>query len=595
MAKKNKKQQLPDVRSPICTTLGHVDHGKSSVLDAIRGSNIISKEAGAITQAIGASIVPMSTIRKRCGDMLKAMNMAFTIPGLLFIDTPGHAAFTSLRKRGGTLADIAVLVVDMNEGFKPQTIEALEILKNSKTPFIIAANKLDLVPGFVDKGGPVLGNIQSQAPNVLTDIEMKLYEIVGKVSEFGFESERFDRVSDYTKQIAIVPTSAKTDIGVKELLMVLSGLAQKFLEKKLEFNLEGPAKGSILEVKEERGLGTTIDVILYDGNLNVNDVLVVGNINGPIVTKVKALLSPGDNCDIRDNKAKFCGIRQVVAATGVKISAPDLNNVISGMPIRTVGKDEDLEQVKEEIQAEVEEAIIETDGEGIVVKADCIGSLEALTLMLREKEIPVKRATIGNVAKKDIIEAGTSIESEPLHGVIIGFNIKSDIDSGDVKVITNEVIYQLVDDLEAWMEAKAASMQNEELNRLVRPAKLHLMNGYVFRQSNPAVLGTEVMEGSLTNNTPIMNIDGKEISRVKGIEADGKKVDKLERGSQAAVSLDGVTVGRQIKEGDILYSSIPEDDFIKLKEFKKELSNDEIETLKEIAEIKRRSNPVWGV
>src|SRR5210317_242342 len=152
-------------RSPIVSVLGHVDHGKSSILDSIRGSNIVSGEAGAITQAIGASIIPLDVVKKKCGKLLDALNMKFSIPGLLFIDTPGHAAFTTLRKRGGSLADIAVVVVDINEGFKPQTIEAIEILRAAKTPFIIAANKVDKIGGFRKRDGQsILELITSQEP-----------------------------------------------------------------------------------------------------------------------------------------------------------------------------------------------------------------------------------------------------------------------------------------------------------------------------------------------------------------------------------------------------------------------------------------------
>ncbi|MCX6707042.1 MAG: GTP-binding protein [Candidatus Woesearchaeota archaeon] len=254
------------LRSPICSVLGHVDHGKSSILDSIRGTCVVKGEAGLITQAIGASIIPLGTIKAKCGKLLETMNMTFTIPGLLFIDTPGHAAFTSLRKRGGALADIAIVVIDINEGFKPQTIEAIEILKNNKTPFIIAANKIDLIPGWKISQKSILQNIMEQSPDVITKIDMKLYEIVGQIHEkFSMNSERFDRVDDFTKQIAIVPCSAKTGEGLQELIMVIAGLAQRFLEKALDFNIDGPAKGSIMEVKEDKGLGKTIDVIIYDG------------------------------------------------------------------------------------------------------------------------------------------------------------------------------------------------------------------------------------------------------------------------------------------------------------------------------------------
>ena len=247
------------IRSPLCVVLAHVDHGKTSILDKIRGSAITKGEAGGITQAIGASIIPLEIIKKICGKLLEALNMKFTIPGLLFIDTPGHASFTSLRKRGGNLADIAILVIDINEGLKPQTIESIEILKQYKTPFIIAANKIDLISGWQPKDMPIITNIEQQGENIRKLLDKKIYELVGKLAERGFNSERFDRVDDFTKSIAIVPTSAKTGEGIPELLMVLTGLAQKFLEKCLNCDTQGPAKGTILEgcsLRTEEGIIT---------------------------------------------------------------------------------------------------------------------------------------------------------------------------------------------------------------------------------------------------------------------------------------------------------------------------------------------------
>src|SRR3989339_35626 len=176
------------IRSPLCVVLAHVDHGKTSILDKIRGSTIAKGEAGGITQAIGASIIPLETIKELCGKLLERLNMEFTIPGLLFIDTPGHASFTSLRKRGGNLADIAVLVIDINEGVKPQTVESIEILKHYKTPFVIAANKIDLISGWKSSDESLLVNINKQSQNLQHVLDTKLYEIVGKLAEMGFDS-----------------------------------------------------------------------------------------------------------------------------------------------------------------------------------------------------------------------------------------------------------------------------------------------------------------------------------------------------------------------------------------------------------------------
>ena len=307
---------MTKVRSPICIVLGHVDHGKSSILDKIRNTDIVESEPGKITQAIGASIIPLDAIKKVCGKLLENLNMKFTIPGILAIDTPGHAAFTTLRKRGGSISDIAILVVDINEGFKPQTEEAIEILKTYKTPFIVAANKIDLIPGWKRKNEFLLKNIESQEMSTIGLFEQKMYELVGKFNEkFTIQADRFDRVQDFTKQVAIVPVSAITGEGIPELLMVLAGLAQKYLEQCLECNVEGQAKGTILEVKEEKGLGKAMDVIIYDGTLKVNDIIVIGGIDQPIVTKVRELFEPKQLVDMKDKKSKYTSVKEAVSAT----------------------------------------------------------------------------------------------------------------------------------------------------------------------------------------------------------------------------------------------------------------------------------------
>ncbi|MFC1686896.1 translation initiation factor IF-2 [Nanoarchaeota archaeon] len=587
------------IRSPICVIEGHVDHGKTSILDQIRGTAVVSGEAGKITQSIGASIIPLKVIKKISGKLLDALKIDLTLPGLLFIDTPGHAAFTNLRKRGGSLADIAILVVDINEGFKPQTIEALEILKNDKTPFIVAANKIDLISGWNnDKEKTLLENINKLPTDISGEFEKKLYELVGKIHDFGFSSERFDRVEDYTKQIAIVPTSAETGQGIPELLMVLTGLAQKFLEKNLKYDLEGPAKGTVLEVKEEKGLGTTLDVILYDGTLKVNDFIVIGGVNEPIVTKVRSLLEPAPLVEMREKKAKFKQVKEASAATGIKISAPKLEGSVAGMPIRSCKKDE-VEKVKEEVQQEIEEVLIETENEGIVVKADSLGSLEALLFMLKEKGVSVRSASIGEITKKDIskAESGENIFDK----ILLGFNSKLTADAEDflknkeVKIISHEVIYHIIEEYEKYVIELKKEIEMKELGNLVRPCKFFVLKGYMFRQSNPAIVGSEIEVGSIKTGDPVMDKTGKGITKIKSLEAEGENITIAEQGKQVAISMDGVTVGRQVKEGEYYYSDVPEEDFKKLKELKQYLSDQEKAVLKEIAEIKRKDNPVWGV
>ena len=586
---------MKSIRSPICTVMGHVDHGKSSILDSIRGTSIVKGEAGAITQAIGASIIPLNTIKNICGDLLKSLKMDFTIPGLLFIDTPGHAAFTNLRKRGGNLADIAILVIDIKEGLKPQTLESIEILKQYKTPFIIALNKIDLITGWQkkDKQG-LLQSINQQSQNIQATLDTKLYEIVGKLSELGFNSERFDRLEDYTKQIALVPCSAHTKEGIQELLMVLTGLAQKFLEKCLECDVKGQAKGTVLEVKEDKGLGKTVDVIIYDGKLKVGDTIVIAGLEKPITTKVKALFEPMPLAEMRDKKSSFKSVKEVSAATGVKISALDIDEIVSGMPLRSCKKEE-TNQVEQEIQKEVEEVLVETEDEGIVIKADSLGSLEALIKLLKEQNIQIKRASIGAITKKDIAEAEANYAEDPTKSVILAFNIKSEHKDDNVKIISSDVIYKIIEDYDKWKKQKLCDIKGCQLDKLVKPCKIKIMGQYVFRQSNPAIVGVDILSGTLKIGMPLMDSEGKELTNLKEIQEDKENKESAEAGKQVAASMPDVTFGRQIKGDDILYSAIPEEDFKKLKSLKEFLTKEEIAVIKEIAEIKRKNNVVWGV
>ncbi|MFH1589352.1 MAG: translation initiation factor IF-2 [archaeon] len=583
-------------RSPIVSVLGHVDHGKSSILDSIRGTKIVAGEAGAITQAIGASIIPLEVVKKKCGKLLESLKMNFTIPGLLFIDTPGHAAFTTLRKRGGSLADIAILVVDINEGFKPQTIEAIEILKSYKTPFVIAANKIDRIGGYKKTYDSLLQDIKAQQPNVQTAIDTKLYELVGQLHDrFHVVAERFDRVSSYTEQIAIIPCSATEQIGLQELLMVITGLAQKYLEENLKINVEGPAKGTILEIKEEKGLGKTVDVIIYDGTLSVNDTIVIGAIGGAVTTKVRALLEPDPLAEMRDKKSKFKTVRQVSAATGVKISAPNLDRVMAGMPLRAC-KPNEVKAIKENLMNEVENVMIETEHSGIIIKADTLGSLEAMINILKGKKIPIRKATIGNITKKDYSDAESNYEQDPLLAVILGFNVVDEVNlvNENVKVITHDVIYSLIQDFEDWREEAHKAEEAKKLDSLVRPCKFEVLDNCIFRQSNPCILGVEVLVGTLKLGMPLMS-KFRRLSEIKSMQADKDNIKTAEKGKQVAISIPNIMAERHVNERDILYSDIPEEDFIKLKTFTKFLSKEEIEVLREISEIKRKDNPMWGV
>jgi translation initiation factor 5B len=366
---------------------------------------------------------------------------------------------------------------------------------------------------------------------------------------------------------------------------MLAGLAQKFLEKTLDIDVKGPVKGTILEIKEEQGTGTVADAIVHEGSLSVGDELVAGG-DPPVVSKVKALFVQG-------SRGRSESVGSVSAAASVRIVAPGLEAAVSGAPIVTGG---DTEELKLEVAAEMESVVELTDGAGVVVKADTLGSLEALSFLLKERKIPVRKAGIGPITKKDVADAETMHEKDVTRAAILGFNVpKASIPSDKVRLFTSDIIYQLLDDYESWVVGQRKSAQMAELDGLVKPCKIELLKGYVFRQSGPAVVGVEVHAGVLRPNTPLMLKDGEQLTFCRGIQHEQETIPEAKKGMRVAASFSDVTIGRQLKEGDVLYTFMPESTFRKYKEFRDALPQDEKDALREIAEIMRVKNPVWGI
>ncbi|HQF17602.1 MAG: putative translation initiation factor IF-2 [Methanosaeta sp. PtaB.Bin039] len=595
-AKKGTDEADSRLRTPIVCVMGHVDHGKTSLLDKIRGTAVTDLEAGAITQHIGATEIPLSVIQEFCGSNFKAN---LQVPGLLFIDTPGHHAFTSLRSRGGSLADIAILIVDINEGFQPQTIESLNILKRFKTPFVVAANKIDRLSGWRPmNNAPLAKSLAGQTERVIEQIETRIYDLVGELYKYGFDSNRYDRIGDFTKTIGIIPVSAHTGEGVPDLLVVLVGLAQRFLKQNLEIEGSGPGVGTILEVKEERGLGTTLDVILYDGEIRAGDTVIVGTSKEPVITKVRALLKPRPMTEIRSEE-RFIPVKHVVAASGIKISAPKLETALAGSTIKVVSGGEDPDALAKEIRMELEAVRIDTENVGLILKADTIGSLEGLVGELKAKEIPIHVADVGPISRRDVIRAAAL--HDPLLSVIMGFNVNilpdalAEIQKADVAIFTSEVIYTLLENYETWVEEKKLKMEQERLEAIVKPGCIRLLPDCIFRQSKPAIVGVQVVGGVLAHDVSLIREDGALVGTVRGIQSRNENITSAKVGMEVAVSIDGPTVGRQIHEGDILYVNIPERHARVLEqELKPRMSEDEVEALDEFLAIKRKKDLFWG-
>ncbi len=576
------------IRQPIITVLGHVDHGKTLFLDRVRGTAIAEKEAGGITQHIGATEVPVGVIQKTAGALLVKYKFGLEIPGLLFIDTPGHEAFTSLRTRGGSIADQAVLVIDIMQGLQPQTIEAIEILKNFKVPFLVAANKIDKLYGYDSRDGSFSDNTINQSEKAMRILDEKLYEFVGRLHEHGFSSERFDRCNDFTKQVPIVPISAKTGEGLPEVLMLLAGLSQRFLKNELTIDEREAGKGTILEVKEEKGLGTTIDVILYEGQLKVNDKIALGTGVGVVETKVRALLKPKPLQEILQSSEKFQTVQSVHAACGVKIAAPGLDGALAGSPVMAVKKGDEAAQIRDELKS----VQIETQALGPVLRADTLGSLEALVVLLeKEGGLKAKRASVGAVNRKDVLEALAVASETKTAGVIFAYNVKIDESAADeikksgLPVFSGNVVYKLIEDYQAFVRETREKQRQAQLQQIVWPAHVQCLPQHIYRNSKPAVVGVRVLAGKVRPGIEVMKANGERLGKVTAVQSQNENVDEAGVGEEVAMSIDGAVVGRNLEGREQLYSFITAaraTDLLNLEGFFSESERDLLEKIKSI-------------
>tara|TARA_B100001559_G_C16481562_1_gene614015 strand:- start:109 stop:2019 length:1911 start_codon:yes stop_codon:yes gene_type:complete len=620
-------------RQPIVSVLGHVDHGKTSVLDLVRSigserqASVMDREAGGITQHIGATEVPADVLNDTCAAMLGGKN--FKSPGLLFIDTPGHHSFVSLRNRGGSVADIAILVIDIMEGLQPQTIESLNTLKETKTPFVIAANKVDRIHGWTcERGRSFMQSLKDQREDVVSLFEDRYWKILGQFSEHGFNIERYDKIRDFTQNVAVVPMSAKEGEGLQDLLAVSVGLAERFLEDRLTDTI-GPAEGTVLEMRDEIGMGKTIDVILYRGSLKVGDNIMLASNDGPFSTHIKGLKRPKGMSEMRDAGKRWVNFPDVQAACGVKIVAPKLEQAIAGTTLYLANTEEQIENSKKAIQEEwrtiydkmpimcsvcekvsprvefIEECQKGTckgaieEKNGVVIKADTVGGLEALAFELFKLKIPVRQASVGPVNKKDILMA-KSIQ-DPLNRAILGFSTKPNNevadelkgDDSEIKFFSGSIIYHILDSFEEWREQTKADIEAEQRESLVYPGRLLYLKDHTFRAKGPAIVGMRVVGGRVHIGQRLMKLDGTSVGQVKSLRTrDSDDVKEARQGDEVAVAIQGPTVGRHIEELDEFYVDVPEKHAKRLKKI--ELTPVEQEILDELIRLHRKDNHFWG-
>jgi translation initiation factor 5B len=586
---------VTELREPIVSLLGHVDHGKTTLLDRIAGSVRASKEAGGITQHIGAIEVPGPTVRRLCEGILSTQQL--NVPGLLFVDTPGHRSFETLRRRGGALADLAILVIDVREGMMPQTRESIQILRHEKTPFAIALTKIDLLTGWRKTPTPVplAEQLGKAGPEFVKVLDQHLYSLAEELDRMGFSAERYDRVSDFTRNLGIVPVSAKTGVGVPELIALLVGLSQRFLQSELALVKDG-GEATILERSDQKGIGPVGNVIVYRGRLKVGDEIVVTGRAEPFSTRVRGIyrpipLKPGTASKL----VKLRSFDEVVAAAGVYLAAPGVENAMPGGLLKVVSGAEETERVRAELAREAQ-PVAELAETGVALCADALGGLEALAFECREGKIPVHEASVGPVGRATVLRIATV--KDPSHRAILAFNVPvladalPEGDSAAVRVFRGDVMYRIIEEYTQWRDTRLRELQAQRRLDLVHPAKLEVLPGFIFRASKPAIVGVKVLGGTLRAGVRLMKTDGTEVGVLRGLQKDGESVPTAEESTELAASIDGAVMGRNLKEGDQLLVAIPESAARALRG--QTLSARESEILEEVARIHRPAHPFWG-
>lgn len=474
-------------RPPVVAVVGHVDHGKTTLLDYIRKTNVATKEAGGITQSIGAyeiehpSTDSKSSLQASSGQVHK----------ITFIDTPGHEAFSRMRAHGASAADLAILVVAADEGVKPQTTEAIEILRNTKTPFIVALTKIDSPNANIDK-----------VKNELLGVEVLLEGYGGNVSWHG--------------------VSGVTGEGVPELLdlIILAGEVAG-----LTFNPQAPAQGFVIESKKESRRGIIAHLVLKDGTLKIGEIISTPTATG----KIKIL-------------EDFLGQR-------VKELLPSAPAVVVGFETIPGGGEEFMTGKTRLAQMEIAAAPRirpEADKEDIfrpraILKADTSGSLEAIESVLKDS-VEIAEVGIGEISDNDVNLAKST------GSIIVGFQVEPSrsaarlADSQQVKIATSNIIYRLIE-----VVSELAETKEEEKSK----ASLEVLAVFSVGSSKKTV-GGKVIEGILRlgNNIEIER-SGEVVGRgrITSLQSNKENVKEVPSGNECGLV---VETASSIEAGDIL-------------------------------------------
>ncbi|XP_018365622.1 PREDICTED: eukaryotic translation initiation factor 5B [Trachymyrmex cornetzi] len=565
-----KKKSLDNLRAAVVCVLGHVDTGKTKILDKLRRTNVQDGEAGGITQQIGATNVPIEAIQESTKHVKGFADKKFKIPGLLIIDTPGHESFSNLRNRGSSLCDIAILVVDIMHGLEPQTIESINLLKAKKCPFVVALNKIDRLYDWQTMNRKDVQDIvKNQESNTQREFERRSKDIIVQFAEQSLNAAVYYENPDPREYVSLVPTSAITGEGMGNLLALIVDACQGPLAKRLMYSEE--LQATVLEVKALPGLGTTIDCILVNGMLREGDTVIIAGTDGPIVTQIRSLLMPQPLKELRVKNA-YIEHREVKAAQGVKIAAKDLEKAIAGLNLQVAQKPDEVDVMKEEIAKELSSALgnIRLAERGVYVQASTLGALEALLDFLKSSKIPYSGIRIGPVVKKDVMKASIMLEHDSQYATILAFDVKIERDAQEladslgVKIFQADIIYHLFDKFTNYREELKQRKRDENKHIAVFPCKLKILPQYVFNSRDPIVIGVMVEAGIVKEGTPLCvpSKDFVDLGMVTSIEYNHKSVESARKGQEVCIKIEPVPgeapkmFGRHFEAKDFLVSKI---------------------------------------
>ncbi|OUC47417.1 putative translation initiation factor aIF-2 [Trichinella nativa] len=533
-------------RSPVICVLGHVDTGKTKILDKIRHTHVQDSEAGGITQQIGATFVPREALVEQT-KMVKGFDgESLQLPGLLIIDTPGHESFSNLRSRGSSLCDIAVLVVDIMHGLEMQTIESINLLKQRKTPCVVALNKVDRLYDW--KACPnkdIRAALKAQQRNAQIEFNERVRETVLQFAQQGLNVALFWENPDQEEYISLVPTSAHTGDGMGNLMQAIIGYCQSKLMDRLLF--QPTLQCTVLEVKVIAGLGTTIDVILVNGYLRVGNTIVVAGSEGPIVTQIRELLMPHPLRELRV-KNNYLHNKVVKAAQGVKIVAKDLEKALAGLPLLLAKKESEIEELKEELSNSLKKIL--------------------QAVKLSERGVYVQASTL--VHKRDVVKVSTMLEHDPQWAVILAFDVKVDRDAQqmadelEVKIFQADIIYHLQDAFLKYREELKQKKRQEFEHLAIFPCKLRVLPQHMYKTRDPIICGVVVEAGILKVGVPLC-VPSKEfiyLGNVSSIEQNHKQLQSVRKNAEVCIKIENTTgeapkmFGRHFTEQDMLVSRI---------------------------------------